>query len=155
MHPTPLNRRNFLKLALCAAAFALAACQAKPPATLAPLPSLAVTLGPDPGPKGDPDGSGSALITLDAGKQEICFELRVADIDLPALAAHIHKGRAGENGPIVVALAAPDASGSAQGCRQVEGSVFSPILSTPSNYYVWVHTEDSGILQAALRGQLP
>src|SRR5687768_14976098 len=70
-----------------------------------------------PGP-GDPDGSGSAQITLNQGQGEVCFELEVADI-APATAAHIHVGAADVAGPVVVGLTAP-ADGSSSGCLAVD-----------------------------------
>ncbi len=128
------------------------------PATEAPATKIApinVTFNPDPGPKGDPDGSGSAIITLDREKGEICFELSVSGITLPARAAHIHEGSVGENGPIVVGLAPPDAGGIAKGCRSVESEKLNAIMQTPSNYHILVHTDESGLTKGALRGQLP
>jgi len=56
---------------------------------------------------GDPDGSGTASLRLNPGQEEICFELRVSDIDLPATGAHIHRAPAGFAGPIVVPLPSP------------------------------------------------
>src|SRR5215210_6758455 len=58
---------------------------------------------------GDPDGSGSATLTVNPGQKEVCYELSVEDIMLPAIGAHIHVGDAGENGPVVVPLVPPDA----------------------------------------------
>src|SRR5918994_670654 len=52
---------------------------------------------------GDPDGSGTATITLNPGQEEVCFELTVADIDTP-IGAHIHEGAVGTTGPVVVGL---------------------------------------------------
>ena len=58
-----------------------------------------------PGP-GDPDGSGTALLRLDPGQEEICYELTVSNI-APATAAHIHVAPVGEPGPVVVPLVPP------------------------------------------------
>src|SRR5919112_6735571 len=52
---------------------------------------------------GDLDGSGTAIITVNPGQEEVCFELSVAGIDAPT-GAHIHEGAAGTNGPVVVGL---------------------------------------------------
>ena len=53
-----------------------------------------------PGP-GDPEGSGTAEITVNLGRNEICYELAVANI-APATMAHIHFAPAGSPGPVVV-----------------------------------------------------
>src|SRR5215207_490716 len=68
-----------------------------------------------PGP-GDPDGSGTAVLRLNSGQEEICWEIEVSNITLPATAAHIHIGTAIEAGPVVVGLSAPNANGHASGC---------------------------------------
>ena len=44
--------------------------------------------------RGDPDGSGTATLTLNHGQGEVCFELTVSGI-APATAAHIHFAPAG------------------------------------------------------------
>src|SRR5262245_66682712 len=50
---------------------------------------------------GDPDGSGTARITLNQGQGEVCFEISVANLDEPITRAHIHAAPASSNGPIV------------------------------------------------------
>ena len=105
-----------------------------------------------PGP-GDPDGSGTATITLNHGQGEVCFEITVANITLPAIGAHIHVGAATEAGPVVVALTPPDESGSSEGCvENVDRDLIKAIIQNPEGYYVNVHsTEYPG---GAIRGQL-
>src|SRR5688500_19096715 len=66
--------------------------------------------------QGDLDGSGTATITLNSGQGEVCWEISVSDITLPAAAAHIHVGPATTTGPVVVPLSAPDAAGVSSGC---------------------------------------
>src|SRR5919109_563079 len=53
-----------------------------------------------PGP-GDPDGTGSAHVTLNQGLGEVCWRIHVTNLTLPAGAAHIHAAVAGVAGPIV------------------------------------------------------
>ena len=103
--------------------------------------------------QGDLDGTGSAKITVNPGQGEVCFELSVEDITLPAIGAHIHEGVAGENGPIVVELVPPDANGVSSGCEEVSRELALAIIQDPENYYVNVHTSD--FPAGALRGQLP
>jgi hypothetical protein len=106
-----------------------------------------------PGP-GDPDGSGTATITVNPGQEEVCWEINAAGIELPATAAHIHVGAAGVAGPVVVTLSAPDASGFSSGCTTVDVNrdLAKAILKNPEDYYVNVHT--SVFPAGAIRGQL-
>jgi hypothetical protein len=101
---------------------------------------------------GDPDGSGLATLTINPGQEEVCYELSVEDIMLPAIGAHIHVGDAGENGPVVVPLTPPDASGVSSGCAQVSRELALAIIQDPEGYYVNVHTTD--FENGAIRGQL-
>jgi hypothetical protein len=105
-----------------------------------------------PGP-GDPDGSGSALVTINEAEGEVCFALIVANITLPADAAHIHVGEAGVAGDVVVPLAPPDEEGASAGCViGVDSALIQAILANPAGYYVNVHTSD--FPAGAVRGQL-
>lgn len=99
---------------------------------------------------GDLDGAGSARITVNSGRGELCFELTVADIE-PAAAAHIHVGAADVNGPVVVGLAAPT-DGSSSGCRAITKTLAKALLESPAGYYVNVHNAE--FPGGALRGQL-
>jgi hypothetical protein len=105
-----------------------------------------------PGP-GDPDGSGTALLRLNPGLGQVCFELSVSDITLPATGAHIHVGTATEAGPVVVGLIPPDASGTSSGCVSADADLIKAILQNPENYYVNVHTVPL-YAAGAIRGQL-
>ena len=109
-------------------------------------------------PPGDSDGTGRATIRTISGTAYLCFVITVRKIQLPATAAHIHKGPARRNGNVVVALKAPDASGKVSGCVNVKTSgafdrtLVKAILADPSMYYVNVHTTDHPA--GAVRGQL-
>jgi 5'-nucleotidase len=146
-----------LRLALLAAAtivFALAI--ALLPATAGAAGALRVApLAGDwevPGP-GDPDGTGFATVTLNAGLGKVCWNINASDITLPAAAAHIHEGAVGVAGPIVVTLSPPDASGTASGCRSgVDRALIEDITENQQDYYVNVHTSD--FPAGAIRGQL-
>lgn len=102
--------------------------------------------------QGDLDGTGTAYITLNQGQGEICYELHVAGIFLPAAAAHIHVGASTTTGPVVVGLSAPDANGHASGCVSASADLIKAIRQNPENYYVNVH--NSVYPAGALRGQL-
>lgn len=102
-----------------------------------------------PGP-GDPDGAGSAQITVNVGQTEVCYNLAVSGIDT-ATAAHIHIGAPDVAGPVVVPLAAPT-SGSSSDCATVSRELAKDILKNPSDYYVNVH--NATFPAGAVRGQL-
>ena len=104
-----------------------------------------------PGP-GDPDGSGTVALTVRPGQNEVCFDIHVSGIALPATAAHIHQGPVGVAGGIVVTLGTPDAAGNASGCVSASHDLLKAIRQNPSAYYVNVHTTD--FPNGALRGQL-
>jgi len=104
-----------------------------------------------PGPA-DPDGTGTATITLNPGTGQVCWEISVSGITLPATAAHIHEAPVGVAGPVDVPLSAPDASGFASGCASVDRAEILEIIQHPEEYYVNVHNVDYPA--GALRGQL-
>jgi len=102
-----------------------------------------------PGP-GDTDGGGSAVITLNQGQNEVCFELTVSNIAAATL-AHIHSGAAGVAGPVVVTLT-PPTEGSSKGCVSAGADQIKDIRQNPQNFYVNVHNAD--FPDGAVRGQL-
>jgi hypothetical protein len=103
---------------------------------------------------GDLNGVGSAtvLISEDDGTT-LCFGLTVNGIDQPT-AAHIHRGRAGENGPVVVPFTAPESGnpGASSDCVSVNPNLLEDIALTPGGFYVNVHT--GRFPAGAIRGQL-
>ena len=99
---------------------------------------------------GDPDGSGTAEITLNPGQGQVCFELTATGTSTP-IAAHIHAAPAGVNGPVVVPLS-PPVGGSSSGCVSADRDLIKAIIQHPENYYVNVHTTE--FPGGALRGQL-
>jgi len=102
-----------------------------------------------PGP-GDADGAGTANITLNPGKDQICYELTVSNIGA-ATAAHIHTGAATVAGPVLVGLDAPG-TGSSKGCVELDKEKVKDIIKNPANYYVNVHNAE--FPDGAVRGQL-
>jgi hypothetical protein len=102
---------------------------------------------------GDPDGTGSALITVNIGQGEVCWLVSASDIVLPASASHIHKAAPGVQGPISVFLSPPDASGESSGCTSVDNkALLKEIVQSPELFYVNVH--NSVYPSGAVRGQL-
>jgi hypothetical protein len=99
-----------------------------------------------PGP-GDPDGRGRAFVRLGGGKA--CFVLEWSKISAP-VAAHIHEGRAGVAGPVVVlffqpgtnAASLPDTLDAVAGCVDVDRGLAARIASNPRDFYVNIHTAE-------------
>ena len=102
-----------------------------------------------PGP-GDPDGSGSAEITIVDRTDNLCYEVAVKGIE-PATAAHIHRGAPGRSGPPVITLDAPT-DGESNGCLSVASELVDEIGANPRNFYVNVH--NAPFPNGAVRGQL-
>lgn len=102
-----------------------------------------------PGP-GDPDGSGTASFTFNAGQGEVCYDYSVTGV-APLAAAHIHIAPAGVAGPVVIPLP-PTSPTSGSGCVTADRDLILAILTNPSAYYFNVHNAD--FPAGALRGQL-
>jgi hypothetical protein len=92
----------------------------------------------------DPDGTGTARLTFNPGKNQVCYELTVDKI-APAKGAHIHAGTIDQSGPPVLTL-------TSNGCAPLEEEKITDILKNPGNYYVDVHNAE--FPNGALRGQL-
>ncbi|MBD8869569.1 CHRD domain-containing protein [Nocardioides donggukensis] len=115
-------------------------------------------VGPDKRIAGDPNGRGEAYVFgIDNDPNTLCYVLTVDKIGT-AVAAHIHEGPAGSNGPVVVNLAAP-ADGNAADCltegeegKFVGDQTVAEILANPADYYVNVHNAEYP--GGAVRGQL-
>jgi hypothetical protein len=101
---------------------------------------------------GDPNGFGSATVIF-RGARTVCYGLTVANLDKP-VAAHIHRGAPGENGPVVIPLMTPSAgaAGTSSGCVRVNAKLAKDIREHPKHYYVNVHTE--ALPAGAVRGNL-
>ncbi len=104
------------------------------------------------------NGRGEAYVFgIDGDPTTLCYVLTVDKIRTP-VAAHIHEGAAGTNGPVVANLAAP-ADGNAADCLTegeegtfVGDQTVADILANPQDYYVNVHNEK--FPSGAIRGQL-
>jgi hypothetical protein len=100
---------------------------------------------------GDPNGTGSATITITL-PTSVCWNIAVQNVTTPAIAAHIHEAPAGQNGDIVLPLAAPDLNGTSIGCTVAEASLVERLLANAAGFYVNVHTSE--FPAGAIRGQL-
>jgi hypothetical protein len=97
-------------------------------------------------PKGDPDGAGTAEVKITGTR--VCWEIKTVRVG-KIVAAHIHRGRPGVAGPVVVPFGKTFAS---KGCVTTAGSIAAAIQRNPSAYYVNVH--NAKYPAGALRGQL-
>ncbi|HZB39507.1 MAG TPA: CHRD domain-containing protein [Ilumatobacter sp.] len=126
------------------------------PAAAAAKPYLAMLSGANevPAGSGDPDGEGAAAVTIDPGNNEVCIDMRVANLD-PVTAAHIHLAPAGSNGDVVVPLGMsfPNLpTPTSANCVLVDPARIADMIANPANYYVNVHT--TAFPLGAIRGQL-
>jgi len=106
----------------------------------------ATLLGKSETPKGDPDGRGTAEVTITG--RRVCWEIKVSKVQT-ILAAHIHKGAPGVAGPVVVPFGKVY---KAKGCTTTTAALAAAIEKRPSAYYVNVH--NAKYPGGALRGQL-
>ncbi len=100
-----------------------------------------------PGP-GDEDGSGTAVVKV--FEAEVCYTLRVGNIEAPT-AAHIHLGLRGEAGPVVATLE-PPTDGTSKASVEIPRALSLGLREHPHRYYVNVHNEP--FPGGAVRGQL-
>lgn len=100
---------------------------------------------------GDEGTTGTAALTFNQGRGEICFDIDVDGNDAPIVAAHIHAGTADVNGPVVVNFDVP--ANGLEGCVDgLDKDLVKQIRKDPGAYYVNVHNAVSPA--GAARGQL-
>jgi hypothetical protein len=115
-----------------------------------------------PGP-GDPNASGTAILTLNPGQRRVCWEITTDDVN-PAYViaagsgAHIHRGDVTVAGPVVVPLAVT-LNGTNTGCVSAARELIDEIRKSPQDFYVnvhWRHPTDPAqdFSAGALRAQL-
>jgi hypothetical protein len=107
----------------------------------------------DDGTKGVGDRNGGGSFTAVIKGRQLCYGIAVKNIDDP-IAAHIHRGRRNQNGPVLVPLIQPSDGdpGASSGCTRISRVLVRAIRRHPGRYYVNVHTED--FPDGAIRGQL-
>jgi hypothetical protein len=152
-------RRALVAAGLLATAAALPAVSPADAQQVAPATTLLQStlaglreIGPDGAlGAGDRDGVGATTVEIDG--DQLCFSINAAGVDAPTIAAHIHEAPAGANGPIVVTLVAPGATGRSDGCLDdVDPGLLDRIATDPGAFYVNVHT--TPFPNGAVRGQL-
>jgi hypothetical protein len=100
---------------------------------------------------GDPDGSGLAEISFADELTRVCWDLSDLENIAPITGAHIHRGAAGTDGPVVLPLKQAT-EGGWRGCSSDTSWVQQAFDEGIGNYYVNVHTAEYP--RGAIRGQL-
>jgi CHRD domain len=112
---------------------------------------LHATLLPDNQvPPAASSGSGAALVTLNQGQGEVCWDISVSDLTSSVTLAHIHQGVAGTNGPVVVDFMEP--VNGLSGCVHADAALIKQIRKHAADYYLNVHT--TTFPGGEVRGQL-
>jgi len=103
--------------------------------------------------KGDPNGTAAVTLTV-SGDKGLCYLIRPKKLETPQ-AAHIHTGRKGKAGGILLNLftsAKAPKDGKISGCVKLTAAQLEKITAKPSGFYVNVHTKK--FPSGAARGQL-
>jgi hypothetical protein len=104
-------------------------------------------------PKGDANGTGTAVITLKSS--QVCYDIRPHNSGLSFSAGHIHAGAKGVAGPPLVPLWGTKKTvkaGKLTGCVSAKASDIAKIRAKPSGFYVNIHNKANP--SGAIRGQL-
>lgn len=115
----------------------------------------AVLTGSQEVPANTNPGFGNATVAFDATRQNITVTITVANLGAAINNFHIHEAPAGSNGPVVVnliGLGGTFTNGTMTGTFPIAPDVAFRMLTTPSNFYVNVHT--TALPGGAVRGQL-
>jgi len=144
-----------IRIAVCAACAVIAAAGALAVISSAAGPRFYATLaGAREVPsKGDPNGSAKVILTV-SGDKGICYDIRPKKLETPQM-AHIHTGRKGKAGAILVDLFTKPrrpVNGRIAGCAKITAAQLRKISAKPSGFYVNVHTKTYP--GGAARGQL-
>lgn len=97
--------------------------------------------------KGDTDGRGSATVRIKG--TQLCYTLRLTRV-ATTMAGHIHRGKAGVAGPVLVPLYMGKEQ--RRGCVKVKAALAKEIAKSPRGFYVNVH--NATYPGGAVRGQL-
>jgi CHRD domain len=120
------------------------------PASAAPLSALEANMTGKKEVPGDGDRNGKGSAEVEVFRSKVCYTLTVERIR-PATAAHIHEGRRGVAGGIVVELK-PPRDGSSRGCEDISRALSRDLREHPRAFYVNVHNNQ--FPDGAVRGQL-
>jgi hypothetical protein len=102
-------------------------------------------------PPGAPKGSGAAVIALHGSTLKVCWRYSHLHGFTSATVSHIHRGKRGTAGPIVVPLST---AGKLRhiGCVRASAGVLKAIGRDPAGYYVNIHSKQypAGAVRAQL-----
>jgi CHRD domain len=104
-------------------------------------------------PKGDADGTGTAVITLKA--KQVCYDIRPKKSGITFSAGHIHAGARGVAGPPLIPLWGKNKSvkgGKLTGCVTAKAADIAKVRAKPAGFYVNIHNKANP--DGAIRGQL-
>lgn len=101
-------------------------------------------------PNADPNGTGDVVIRLRPALGRVCAHATWHRIGKPIM-AHIHRGRAGVNGNVVVDLTG-SVTGGAHCATGVSKALIHHIADHPRRFYFNIHT--NAYPAGAIRGQL-
>ncbi|MEO7854646.1 MAG: CHRD domain-containing protein [Rubrivivax sp.] len=99
-----------------------------------------------PGP-GDPDGFGTASVSIDNVANRVSWSILALNIDLPLTGAHIHQGGAAVAGPVIVSFSAQTLG---EGLDDADLALITP--GAAAGFYVNLH--NALYPAGAIRGQL-
>jgi hypothetical protein len=102
-------------------------------------------------PPGEPGASGTAVVSIRAKTNQLCWKFsNLKGVTAPKL-AHIHLGVAGGAGPVVIPLST-GAQFKASGCAPAAAGLLAQIEANPKGYYVNIHNAEypGGVVRAQL-----
>ncbi len=116
-----------------------------------PLHVYRVTMsGRAESPHGAPRGVGLGVIAIHAGSM-VCWRFAHLHGFVNATVAHIHTGRQGSSGPVLIPLSTAAALHH-QGCTHASAATITAIERDPAGYYINIHS--ARYPAGAVRGQL-
>jgi hypothetical protein len=136
-------------IALVISALALVAVLAANAATAKTVKFEVALKGTNEKPAAPASNKGRVELTLNTTTGKVCWDFKLAKIDGKPSQAHIHKGKAGVSGNVVIPLGA---TYKRQGCTSAARSLVKSIAGHPASYYVNVHNAKHPL--GAMRGQL-
>ena len=105
--------------------------------------------GPNESPVAPASNHGKVELTLNAKTGKVCWDFKLAHIDGRPTQAHIHKGKRGVSGNVIVPLGG---TFKREGCTTAAKATVKSILRSPAGFYVNVHNAKHPL--GAMRGQL-
>src|SRR5262249_38276912 len=141
-----IRMRKSLVAVFVLAAWCVAAAAAAAPSGIR---SVSTTLTAAPvTPKSTSTGRGRIVVKLDTKHGQACWTITLEGVGR-LLSAHVHKGKPGKLGPVVLPLGDRYEK---KGCVIAKPAVVAAVAKSPKAYYVDIHT--ARFVNGALRGQL-